>query len=299
MASLLMIQSANTAIQVDHAMDNSVPPGENVSICAEFAAGVPPNTAARLTPICANLARVRSRAQRALGSRGLRSEIANVYAQALGVNDLFDSWARSVPSEWHWHPAQHFKIPPGLPRALFVYEDRIDLYCDIHVVAVWNVYRASRLRVLQIILDCIAALGEGSSGPLHGRRVTSINQVQELTDDICGTVPLILGTRMNLHTHFTSDVEYPYSNSQRVTQDHRRVATAIGGWTLVEPHNQPLKTAANMPYLGSGQKDWLFGQLARIMKLYKFSVDGPYNPTGTDNSTITSGLNPTLESEYQ
>ena len=260
-------------IQVDHAMDDSAPPGENVSICAEFAAGVPPNTAARLTPICANLARVRSRAQRVLGGPGLRSEIANVYAQALGVNDLLDSWARSVPSEWHWHPAQHFKIPQGLPRALFVYGDRIDLYYDIHVAGVWNVYRACRLRVLKIILDCIAALGEGSSAPLYDRKMTFINQVLELTDDICGTVPFILGTRLNLHTHFANDVEYPYSNSKRITQDHRRAATAVGGWTLIEPYNQPLKTAANMPYLRSGQKDWLVGQLARIMTSYKTPVD--------------------------
>ena len=269
--------------QVDHAIEESITPDNHVTTCAEFTAGVPQNTAARLTPMCAELARLRSDARRVLGNPGFEDEIPNIFTHALEINDLFVSWARSVPDDWRWIAADHFKIPPGVPRALFLYQGRMDIYYDIHVAGIWNVYRTSRLRVLSIILDCIAAMDGNCSGTLHERKLVTIHELQELTDDICGTVPLNLGTRLEMQG--ASAVEYPYMDNMNVTQEHRRSAGALGGWLLIEPHNQPLKTAASMPYLRKGQKEWLFGQLARIMKIYNIPIADPTGAGDQVNST--------------
>ena len=150
----------------------------------------------------------------------------------------------------------------------------MDLYFDIHVAGIWNLYRSSRLRVLQVILNCIAALGDRFSGPLNHAKQITIKDCQALADDICGTIPLVLGTKTSFDSHSQSTVEYPYSNNRKVTRDHRKTANAIGGWMLIEPHSQPLTTAMKTPYLRKGQREWLSQQLARVMKIYNIKAAG-------------------------
>jgi len=245
-----------------------------VTICADLAAGVSQNTATRLNPICVGIARLRSDARRLFENSYCEDDIHKVFRYALEINALLESWAQSVGEDWHWVAADHFETPLGLPKAMFSYRGRMDIYYDIHMAGVWNVYRTKRIIVLSIILDCVAALDLSSAGTWQNLKRVAIHKLQELADDICGTVPLIMGTRMQLGLEGGPTIEYPYVNNQKATEGHRRSAADLGGWKLIEPYNQPLKTVANMPYLREGQKEWLLAQYARIMKIYDIRAAG-------------------------
>jgi len=266
------VQPANSLFEVDHLIDDLAPPSTNVTICADLAAGVPQNTATRLTPICVGIARLRSDARRVLGIPFCEDDMHKVFNHALEINALLESWAQSVGDDWHWVAADHFETPQGFPESLFSYRGRMDIYYDIHMAGVWNFYRTKRTIVLSIILDCIAVLGLSSVGTCQDLKRVAIHKLQKLADDICGTVPWILGTRMHLGLEDGPAIEYPYVNNQKVTEAHRRSAANVGGWKLIEPHNQPLKTMSNMPYLREGQKEWLLAQHARIMRIYDIRV---------------------------
>jgi hypothetical protein len=266
------VRPAYPLIQLDHVINDSTPPSTNVTICEDLAAGVTQNTAMRLTPICVGIARLRSDARRLLGTSCCEDDIHKVFDYALEVNALLESWAQSVGDDWHWVAADHFKTPLGLPKSMFSYRGRMDIYYDTHMVGVWNFFRTKCIIVLSILLDCIAALDLSFGGTWQDLKQVAIHKLQDLADDICGTVPLILGTRMHLGLEGGPAIEYPYVNNQKVTEEHRRSAVNVGGWKLIEPHQQPLKTVANIPYLREGQKEWLLAQYARILRIYKITA---------------------------
>lgn len=269
------MQSAYPLFQVDHVVDDSTPPSTDVKICADLAAGVSLNTATRLTPICVGIARLRSDARRVLDNSCNEDNIHKVFKYALEINTLLESWVQSVGDDWHWVAADRFEYPPGLPESLFSYRGRIDVYYDIHMAGIWNFYRTKRIIVFSILLDCLAASGPSFGGAWQDLKRVAVRKLQELADDICGTVPLILGTRMQLRLEGGPAIEYPYIHNQKITEEHRRSAVNVGGWKLIEPYNQPLTTVANIPYLREGQKEWLLAQHARILRIYNIGAADP------------------------
>ena len=95
--------------------------------------------------------------------------------------------------------------------------------------------------------------------------------IQELADDICGSIPFHLGTKLSGMPGDTTNVEYPTDGISATTSDHRRAASALGGWFLF-----PALTAAkSATCLRDGQQQWISGQLKRIGKLY-----GTFWPNG-------------------
>ena len=100
---------------------------------------------------------------------------------------------------------------------------------------------------------------------------TAKQMIQELADDICGSIPFHLGTKISGTPGDTTNVEYPTDGISATTSDHRRAASALGGWFLF-----PALTAAkSATCLREGQQQWISGQLKRIGKLY-----GTFWPNG-------------------
>lgn len=91
---------------------------------------------------------------------------------------------------------------------------------------------------------------------------------QEMVDDICASVPYALGTKTFGGPGERDGVEYPYNGTQKASEDHRRAATALGGWHLLEP----FKTSLKANCLGEGQKEWVKAQMARIWRIYSLQA---------------------------
>lgn len=95
--------------------------------------------------------------------------------------------------------------------------------------------------------------------------------MQKLADDVCGSVPFCLGSKMCAGTDDKPSVEYPYTTF-KASKAHRRSAAGVGGYNLVEPFHEPLKSVLGVPSLRAGQKEWILGQLARIGRLYSMEL---------------------------
>lgn len=186
---------------------------------------------------------------------------------AFNINQQLINWAQSVPPEWNKVPARGFEVPPNVARERFMYQERVDVYLDVFVVQVWNFYRASRIKVLTIMVECFATLGIPSHGPLERKKQEVLKDLQDLVDDICGSIPYHLGTKMVPGILDDPSVEYPYINA-KVSKEHRQAIAASGGWSLIEPYNGPLKAAMEAPCTRKGQREWLNMQLTRLAELY-------------------------------
>ena len=148
-----------------------------------------------------------------------------------------------------------------------MYRGRADVYYDMFVAAIWNFYRATKIKVLTIMMECYVALQISGDGPLLHQKQSVVAELQSLVDDICGSIPYHLGTKMTPGYTDVPSVEYPYVNT-KATAEHRRAAAASGGWSLIEPYSEPLTVAIEVPYTRKGQREWLEAQLTRIAELY-------------------------------
>lgn len=256
---------------VEHALDEPVAIGNDLADCLALADGVPQTAASKLNLVCTGLIDLRRSAKLILGDSRLQGQILHLVSDAFKVNQQLVDWVESVPPQWHKVAAKSFEIPQDIPQETFMYEDMVDVYLDLPVSQVWNLYRATRLRVLIIIVECFAALHVPSNGPLGSKKQEVLQDIQDITDDICASIPYYLGTKMVPGTYDDPRVEYPYINT-KPSQDHRRSAVVLGGYTLIEPYAGPLKVAIEAPCTREGQREWLMMQLTRVGDLYNIGA---------------------------
>ena len=268
--------------------------GRNLADCVALANGVPQTAAHRLNLICTALAYLRKNARAVFGDSRLRDQVPDLLDDANKVNNQLKDWAQWVPPEWKWTTAERFEIPESLSRRDFVYDNSVDVYLDLHVAQIWNFYRATRIKVLIIALECHNTVSEASLGRLAIEKQEVVEDLQSLVDDICGTIPFNLGTRTIPGYTDYPDVEYPYTKT-KASREHRHSAAASGGWALIEPYSEPLPVAIEVPCTRPGQREWLMTQLSRISELYnvvplvammKQKIRRNSNPLLIGNATI-------------
>ena len=258
--------------QVEHAIEEGTSFKRCPDTLTAMFKSLPQNHAARLTSATINIADLRSCAKSALHlprSPDSEKEVNDVLEYAISVDLLVAAWADSLPEEWMWTSADHFDLPPAsVSRDAYIYKDRKDLYLDLWVESIWNAYRSARVKVQTIILDCIAWLGKPFENQWYWRVVYAKMITQEMVDDICASVPFALGTKTFGGPGDREGVEYPYSGTRKVPEDHRRAATALGGWHLLEP----LRTSLQATCLRDGQQEWARAQMARIWRIYSLEA---------------------------
>lgn len=213
---------------------------------------------------------MRTNARSVFSDPELRERIPDLLKDAINVNNQLTDWAQAVPPGWQWVGADNFDIPANVPREKFMYGDRMDVYLDLFVASTWNFYRATRIKVLVIALECFNTMGTPYNGPLAYQKRKIIEDLQALVDDICGSIPFHLGTKTIPGYTDYPEVEFPYvkDKTNKVSNEHRRAAAASGGWALVEPFSEPLTVAIETSCTRNGQREWLLGQLSRVAELY-------------------------------
>ncbi|KAL8717037.1 MAG: hypothetical protein Q9181_008363 [Wetmoreana brouardii] len=120
------------------------------------------------------------------------------------------------------------------------------------------------LMIQYLILQTLAFLRQDPSSPLGYKIVAAILKVQEMCDDICGSVPFNLGTKTYGGPSDKAETRYPDDGVNKPSSDYRKSAAGLGGWFLMEP----LKTAAKAICLREGQQDWILRQIERIQRIY-------------------------------
>lgn len=233
----------------------------------DLASKVPQNVASQLIPISAKAADLRGIARMVFGNQqspASEHEINRILYLALDIDSQLKHWAETVPDAWLWVSATGFDLPSDIPHDTFIYNDRVDYYCDLNVLDIWNSYRAKRVMILSIIIECILKLGPPYDEFLAHQVKYVFRTTQELVDDLCATVPYSIGTKMFGGARDQESVEYPYISMRKFTIAQRRQVAALGGWYLLENIKGCLSAVGVCP----AQRKWLMRVMVRIGKIY-------------------------------
>ncbi|KAL9124221.1 MAG: hypothetical protein Q9217_006428 [Psora testacea] len=273
---------------VEHAIEEATAFKRCSDGLSEIFSQIPKNAAARLTSVTINIADLRSGAKSALQldpSPASEKEVNDFLEYAISIDLLVAAWAESVPEEWFWTPATHFDLPnPAthgytVPSSAFQYMERKDIYLDLWVMSIWNQYRSARIRIQCIILSCIHWLGPQHEAQWYWRSVYAKMIAQQMADDICASVPFALGTKTfgggSGGPGNRQGVEYPYAAVKgKVSDEHRRAASALGGWHLLDPLRTCVRAemeSHDATVLRPGQGNWCAEQMERIGRIYALS----------------------------
>ena len=183
-----------------------------------------------------------------------RADLAALKQQATLLNKEFSLWPLSQPKEWA--PKTLGVLEKGVGSADMTIDSipfwpgKIDSYFDLYVVAVWDVYRKGRLKLLQVVANCSERLGRVGvfqEKPVLHQRLQS--EVQELVDGLCASIPF----------HLVADL--PSCLQRGGTIDDLNIpAKALGGLLLM----YPLYIASTLPLVPSDQRAWMKGRLRWI-----------------------------------
>ncbi|KAA6412238.1 MAG: hypothetical protein FRX48_04390 [Lasallia pustulata] len=184
----------------------------------------------------------------------IADQASQILLRAQYVDAKLATWPDMLPS--NWNPISVFTdaIPWDVVDA-GLYGDCCDVYPDITICSTWNDWRHTRLKVLALI----ATLGNNDSN------VRAAHSIQQLTDDICASVPFVLGSRLRTSAMYAADANYPCIEGQTVSRAHQQKAAALGGWALFFPLKEILQVGT---YLRKDQLAWVLGQLLRLATVY-------------------------------
>jgi hypothetical protein len=117
----------------------------------------------------------------------LEGDLQELKQEAKLLDEEISRWPNSVPKEWA--PTTVGTIGTNRNDSiadLTWISDRVDSYLDLFVAATWNVYRKTRLLLLDIVVRCSSRLGEKNAC------FSEKAQAQEISDDIMASLPFHL-----------------------------------------------------------------------------------------------------------
>ncbi|KAL8765194.1 MAG: hypothetical protein Q9209_007655 [Squamulea sp. 1 TL-2023] len=263
---------------VEHCIQTSSPFGKTSADLDSLRPDAFENAASRLTSLSARLSDLTAYAYpilRNMQQFPSKDQLMGILNYAGDVEARLSTWPDSVPFDWHWTRSHTFDSLSSHESRLYVYNRRVDIYHDIWVASIWNSYRGTMLMIQYLTLQTLGMLNPPPLSPIAYKIVSAINKVQELADDICGSVPFNLGTKTFGGPGDRSEVRYPDDGIHKPSSDYRKSAAGLGGWFIMEP----LKVASKAICLREGQQDWILKQIERIQRIYtiKNPIDNPTN----------------------
>ena len=187
-------------------------------------------------------------------------KVDELLKRAQAADASLAAWPAILPL--HWHPVRVFKdtIPQEVIDA-GIYKDSCEIYPDVMVCSTWNEWRVARLKVLRLI----ARLCRLSALPRIEIDTRNINEIRQLVDGICASVPFCLGSRTEPVPLYEAEVIYPGLKGRLNSREHQKTAGAYGGWYLFSPFKEIMELG---PYMSNDQQKWVQRQLLRLAQMY-------------------------------
>ncbi|CAG9988229.1 unnamed protein product [Clonostachys byssicola] len=219
------------------------------------------------------------------------------------TEDQLHSWPNTLPR--HWLP-QTLESGKHFDQSIITYEGYGDVYPNIQIASIWNLWHTYCLLLLQIklaLLDFLPSSYElvgTTRDPLRPDfRVKSIQLAQDLVDSICQSVPFHLGNYIKPASlselmvptilcpsyHDMEPSHIPYSLYQKSSllmsrDDHRRHVIFQGPWHMMGTLSHVLSIFADnesnilVHALREGQMNWIRAQFLRVLGLLRIDLDG-------------------------
>ncbi|MCJ1389507.1 hypothetical protein MMC18_002364 [Xylographa bjoerkii] len=277
---------------IGYAVQHSAPIEKLPEEFAEHIKALPSNAATRLTALEAEVANLLASARLAFGPDQIvsQSELFELSSSASELDEKLHHWAESVPQQWNPLPA---KDNSSAALAKFqAYGSRMDIYPEVWVVSIWNSYRILHIAVQEAIACCAVAVGiiDQMPGSTNYRIQDHTEVGQRLVDDICGSIPYCLGSRVKHEAG--SEIDYPFASGSSVTNDHRKAAKALGVWFVLGSLNACLGVRG----IEDDQMRWIRSQLSRVKGFY--NLDQRLSPEDQALPGRHGGLQPSSGRSY-
>ena len=201
------------------------------------------------------------------------STASEILAKANELDQRLVDWAATVPDDWNPTFCDSDSVPRSIRDAGF-YQDHCSVHQSIFIANILNGQCSSRINVQLVILRCLEHLDNNNNNNNNPaifatERTNARDNVQDLADTICASVPFYLGDRTTfVRIDDDETVQYPRigSDSTTSTTGHYRTAAAYGGMFLMQ--RLPELLALPLPFLRAGQREWVLGQMIRIKRIY-------------------------------
>jgi len=218
------------------------------------------NGANRLTVASLELPNLKSQASNLMikeKTPEVMREIYSVIEHTQVVDQRLENWVKSLPEIWKGETPKIVVEEPSDPLSEFFWTGPVYVYQDLNIANVMNEYRVLRLSCQSIILDCIDSIpNQLLSEQLEIAQRKALYLVQKMIDDICSTVPFLLG--------------FDIINRRWVKSISDETAEkSTGGFYAATP----LFIARKYMFIPSKQRQWLLGRLYHIGRELGLSED--------------------------
>ena len=247
---------------IHRALHANEPMPESMLECEDLTGDVSRTKALQLDELDIALANICAAASRVGKVDEDQEHAREVLSKAYKLDQRYRLWADAVPSDWIVRVSGLECIPPSVQRS-GLYQDHCHVYQSIFVAHTFNTYRVSRIKLQEAILICLTYLGDSATNTATRAAHATI---QLMADDMCASVPYHLGDRVRFARIDDKTVEYPHPQGQsRADDEHIVGAAAMGGWSLAAQLSKILKLQTP---LRDGQRQWIVGQLQRLVRVY-------------------------------
>ena len=198
-------------------------------------------------------------------ARSKSSTASEILAKANELDQRLVDWTATMPDDWNPTLCDSEIIPRSI-RDAGLYQAHCTIYKSISIANILNGHCCSRIKVQLVILACLQHL---DTPGFDTDRLNARNNVQDLADTICASVPFYLGDRVAVLRIDDETVRYPRIGSEPTPTEHYRTAAAYGGMFLMQrlPELLPLSLRAR-------QREWVLGQMMRVKRIYLAAEGG-------------------------
>jgi hypothetical protein len=174
-------------------------------------------------------------------------EIAALASRARTLEQQISEWRNTLPLIWLYSTAANVTESSGGSGAEFVLE-KIHRYHDFYTARVWNFYRVSRLIVQSVLIRALSSSSDPTDPNKHGEIEKIEEQSADLIDQICASVPFLLGLDL-------AKMQLPAPG--HVSAQKNENAAHSGRFSLI----WPLHVASSCPSIPEAQRSWMRGHL--------------------------------------
>jgi len=177
------------------------------------------------------------------------TDIERIVHDADTLDSCLSTWAQALPAAWSYATAFNINNDAHsdyAPRS-------VHRYAHFYTARIWNFYRVSQLILISIRLRASSILSSSSDTSKIKQRIPA------LVDDICATVPYLLGKDLcKVNLQFVTDQRRQEVSLQNPGSNVKRAGNVqTGKFSLV----WPLFVACSATEIPQQQKDWMRKQL--------------------------------------
>lgn len=211
----MFLELRRTIFMTCHQLQTSIPSEiETWSSWAESALQPDELCSNRFTEINVRLSNIRA----GLKLRGVTTP-KTIITELLPIEEQLNEWKETVPRAWQ---IETFRSTDQDIVSTKMWQSRYDMYEDFWKAVVWNGFRAVRMVVHEAIIKAIV---NSRAMAYQDQLQLSVAALKETVDDVCASVPYLLG-------YYRRDG----SGSIAQTQEPQSASLPIpGGWLLVWP----------------------------------------------------------------